>query len=225
MLQLWKTNENQQLLLAVLPVENPTCINAARSRAISMDACSDANNELNQMFSFENAVEESGYQFIVQPRGGTSSNLYVGISPSRRFARARLYRKSESNDSLDQWSVEYGFEGVLSAYFNARMPSSTPSFGPSLEPSSSSDPLISKAVAEVIGPCAIDQSCDDTATNEGVTWFINSANHPENVVDEQSWRVSRIFDRAITRQLVFLFLLWMGGIHFMIATHFNPTYH
>ena len=154
----------------------------------------------------------------ILPRGGSFVYIYVGISPSRRFARARLYRKLESNDSLDQWSVEYDFEGVLSAYFNARMPSSTPSFGPSLEPSSSSDPLISKAVAEVIGPCAIDQSsCDATATNEGVTWFINSTNNPENVVDEQSWRVSRIVDQAI-RQLVFLFLFWMGGIHFIILT-------
>ena len=215
LLQLWKTNEKSQLLLASF--KDPTCINA-RSRAMYMDACSDAENEENQVFSFEDA--ESGNKHILQPRDGTSNDLYAGINPSRKFARVRLYRKSESNDSLEQWSVEYGFEAALQAYFNARMPSSTPSFEPSFKPSSS-DPLISRAV-DVIGPCAVNLSCDDTATNDAVTWFINSANHPENVDDEQVLKVSIFFDQTIS-QLVFLFLLlWTGGIRFIILTSIRP---
>ena len=73
------------------------------------------------------------------------------------------------------------------------IPSSMPSLHPSVSLSPSLDPLLQCSV-DVLGPCAIDQSCNSTATNNAVTWFIDTDNHPDNLgTDEQVWKVRRRF--------------------------------
>jgi len=68
-------------------------------------------------------------------------------------------------------------------------PSSLPSDQPSSYPTLS--PLL-KYSTDVVGPCAIDQSCDTDASNRAVIWFINDENHPKDSDwDAQVWKVSK----------------------------------
>ena len=86
-------------------------------------------------------------------------------------------------------------------------------------------PLLLSTSIEVLRECAIDQSCDSTATNKAVKWFIDPDNHPDDLgTDEQVWKVS-------TRIIYHLFnisIVWIGGgVNHMSAhcNQFNATYH
>ena len=73
--------------------------------------------------------------------------------------------------------------------------SSKPSNAPSSEPTSSPTidviSLIQQTLTNVIGPCATDQSCPNTAMNSAASWFIDINNHPHDVsMDLQVWKVS-----------------------------------
>ena len=103
------------------------------------------------------------------------------------------------------------------------LPSNVPSMIPSDQPSNF-NPLLQYSV-DVLGPCAIDQSCNSIATNNAVQWFIDTDNHPYLGTDEQAWKVRRRISDPLFN---ITFGVWATGRGVDQISHhypFNATYH
>ena len=52
--------------------------------------------------------------------------------------------------------------------------------------------IMKQTLTDVIGECAIYQSCPSTAMNSASNWFIDPDNHPDDIsMDEQVWKVRK----------------------------------
>ena len=60
--------------------------------------------------------------------------------------------------------------------------------------------LIDQTLSNVIGSCAVDESCDSTTTNFASSWFKDPDNHPADLsMNEQVWKVSNSISKAGAR--------------------------
>ena len=121
-----------------------------------------------------NCCEDTSGTFTLLGNGKTKSCAWAAVNPGMRCRKA---------PTRQLCSVTCGICAGTT-------PAPTPAPTPNLES------LLLNLAANMFGECATNQSCDNTAANSAVTWFINTDNHPNDldvaVYNERFYTVSKI---------------------------------
>jgi len=128
-------------------------------------------------------VNEEKTADLVITRSRTSETQKI----QRLLKKSKNAKSKETKPKNKKKKGNKSGKGTLSpSNSSSARPSSLPSGQPSSYPTLS--PLL-KYATDVVGLCAIDQSCDTDTSNRAVNWFIIDENHPKDTNwDVQVWK-------------------------------------